>query len=173
MIIYNEAFDLYHTVYRLLKILTYFNRDDYVELDRLRIWDFYLLFPQKIHEIRFQRNESDIKNILKRFIPKRENPYEEILESRKIFEKIRPYQVSALHSLASYGIVDKKLLLENRVTIISKERLLDEASKLGELSESERNLIKIMTSHYFLMPMHGKDGLKDKTGLITIKYDAK
>jgi hypothetical protein len=45
MIIYNQAFDLYHAVYRMLQLLTHFNKKEYVEVDRLRIWDFYVLFP--------------------------------------------------------------------------------------------------------------------------------
>ncbi|WP_269225675.1 ABC-three component system middle component 5 [Flavobacterium eburneipallidum] len=173
MIVYNQAFDLYHAVYRMLQLLTHFNKNEYVEVDRLRIWDFYLLFPNKIHEVRLKREERDIREILKNYISKKENPYEMILENRKMFERIRPYQISALHCLASYGIIDKELLKDNRVSIISKELLQDYTNKFEELTPKERNLISILTSHFYNMSMFGVDGLKDRTKLMVSKYDAK
>ncbi len=173
MIVYNQAFDLYHAVYRTLQLLTHFNKNEYVEVDRLRIWDFYLLFPNKIHEVRLKREEGDIRKILKKYISKKENPYEVILENRKMFERIRPYQISALHCLASYGIIDKELLRDNRVSIISKELLQDYTNKFEELSPKEKNLISILTSHFYNMSMFGVDGLKDRSKLMVSKYDAK
>jgi len=173
MIIYNQAFDLYHTVYRMLQLLTHFNRNEYIELDRLRIWDFYILFPSKIHEIVLTRKEKDIKIILKQYVSKENNPYELILENRKVFEKIKPYQLSALNCLASYGIIDKELLQLNRVSIVSKEVLKDYTEKFEELSPKEKNLIAILTSHFYQIPMFGEDGLKNRTQLMVSKYDAK
>jgi len=173
MIIYNQAFDLYHAVYRMLQLLTHFDKNEYVELDRLRIWDFYLLFPNKIHEIKLKRNEKDIKDILKKYISKKDNPYEVILENKKVFEKIKPYQISALHSLASYGIIDKKLLMHNRISIISKDTLKEYVSKFEELSPKENNLIAILTSHFYQISMFGENGLKSRTNLMESRYDAK
>lgn len=173
MIIYNQAFDLYHAVYRMLQLLTHFNKNEYVEVDRLRIWDFYVLFPNKIHEVKLKRTESDIRKLLKQYVSKKENPYDIILENRKMFERIRPYQISALHSLASYGIIDKELLKENRVSIISKKLLEDYTNKFEELSPKEKNLITILTSHFYNISMFGVDGLKDRTKLMVSKYDAK
>ena len=173
MIIYNQAFDLYHTVFRMLQLLTHFNKNEYVEVDRLRIWDFYFLFPNKIHEIKLRRDEKDVKNILSKYITKKENPYELFFENRKIFEKIKPYQISALHCLASYGIIDKELLSLNRVSIISIEILENYANKFEDLTAKEKNLITILTSHFYFIPMVGENGLKKRSNLIESKYDEK
>ncbi len=173
MIIYNQAFDLYHAVYRMLQLLIHFDRKEYVELDRLRIWDFYLLFPSKIHEIKLKQNEKDIKQILNQYIPLKNNPYEVIIENRKIFEKIKPYQISALHCLASYGIIDKELLTQNRISIISKYALNIYADKFQELSARDKNIIAILTSHFYQISMFGEDGLKKRTNLMESRYDAK
>ena len=43
MTMYNHAFDLYHCIYRIIHILMRLEENDILELDRLRIWDFYLL----------------------------------------------------------------------------------------------------------------------------------
>lgn len=64
MIVYNQAFDLYHTIFRLLHFLNKFENQTILEIERVRIWDFYLLFPSKIHEIRLKQDESE-KNLLK------------------------------------------------------------------------------------------------------------
>jgi len=64
MIVYHPAFDLYHSVYRMLQILTHFDKNDYVETERLRIWDFYLLFPDKINTIKLKNTEKDIKDLI-------------------------------------------------------------------------------------------------------------
>ena len=90
MIVYHQAFDLYHTVYRMLHILTHFDKEESVEIDRLRIWDFYLLFPNKLHIVKLKRNEEDVKKLIKQYIPRKENPYELFIDNRKMFEKIKP-----------------------------------------------------------------------------------
>src|SRR5690606_19283653 len=143
MIVYHPAFDLYHSVYRMLQILTHFDRNDYVEIERIRIWDFYLLFPDKMSSIKLKRTEKDIKELIKNYIPKSNNPYELLMDNRKVFEKIKPYQLGALKCLASYGIIDKNYLNTNRVTIISKEILSTYSSKFESLSSKEKNTINL------------------------------
>ncbi|NQY08656.1 MAG: hypothetical protein HRT71_03975 [Flavobacteriales bacterium] len=172
MIIYHQAFDLYHTVYRMVQLLSYFKRKDYVELDRLRIWDYYLLFPNKISNITLKREEKDIKALIKNLIVRDSNPYEEIQDDRKMFEKIKPYQLTAIKSLASYGIINKDYLGTNRITTISTEKLEEYLSKLELLSPQEGNAMKLLTSHFYQMSLYGAGGLKERTKLLESKYDA-
>jgi len=172
MIVYHPAFDFYHCVYRFLKILTHSSKRQFVEVDRLRIWDFYLLFPDKVHNIKLTREEEDIRKLIRSYIVKVDNPYEEVLDNRKIFEKVKPYQVAALKCLASYGIISKDFLKENKVTIISKEILESYTSKFEPLSRKEQNVISLMTSHFSEMSMFGPNGLKARTKLLESKYDA-
>ncbi|WP_154652688.1 ABC-three component system middle component 5 [Flavobacterium rivuli] len=172
MILYHQAFDLYHSVYRLLQILTYFDRNEYVEVERLRIWDFYLLFPNKMSNIKLKRDEKDVRLMIKIFILKDSNPYELLSDNRKMFEKIKPYQLGALKCLASYGIIDKDYLHSNRVTIVSKKILSTYTSKFEPLEPKEVNAIRLLTSHFYLMPLFGEFGLKARTQLLESKYDA-
>ncbi|MCD6011141.1 MAG: hypothetical protein K0Q79_1003 [Flavipsychrobacter sp.] len=172
MIVYHQAFDLYHSVYRMLQLLTYFDKNDYVELDRLRIWDFYLLFPDKMHAIKLRQDEKDIKKLIRHYISKKENPYEEVVDERKLFEKIKPYQITAIKCLASYGIINKGFLSENRVSIVSKQILANYVSKFEPLTDRELNVIKLLTSHFSQISMFGPFGLKSRTRLLESKYDA-
>lgn len=172
MIIYHQAFDLYHTVYRMVQLLGYFRRNDYIEVDRLRIWDYYLLFPNKMEKIKLKQNEKDVKRYIKNLVLRKANPYEEVMDDKKMFERIKPYQMTAIKSLASYGIINKDYLTTNRITTISIEVLADYLKKLEKLSNQEENTIKLLTSHFYLMSLYGKDGLKDRTKLLESKYDA-
>ncbi len=172
MIIYNQAFDLYHTIYRIILFLNRFEEGVLIEVDRLRIWDFYLLFPNKIHKIRFPKSESDLRKLKNQFIKESNNPYETIMEERKIFEKLKPYQLSALNCIASYGIIDKGLLNQQRISITNKQVLTEFMSKSDDVTAKEKNIISLMTSHFFKMSLYGTNGLKNRTNLMESKYDA-
>jgi hypothetical protein len=172
MIVYQPAFDLYHTVYRLITLLSYFDRNEYIEIERLRIWDYYFLYPNKLKEMSFKQDEKQIKDLINNHIFKPKNPYEQILNDRKMFEKIRPYQMSAIKYLASLGIINKDYLKENRITKISKDIFNELDTKFEKLSVQEINAVKLLTSHFYFMPLYGENGLKEKTKLLESKYDA-
>jgi hypothetical protein len=171
MIVYNQALDMYYTIFRFLHFLNRFDVETQIEVDRLRIWDFYLLFPNKIHTIHLKQDERDIRKLLKQFVKENNNPYERITEDRKVFEKIKPYQLAALNCIASYGIIDKSVLNQQRILITNKELLNEFVNQFEELSAKERNIISFMTNHFYQMSMFGKNGLKQRTNLIESKYD--
>ncbi|WP_278717349.1 MULTISPECIES: ABC-three component system middle component 5 [Bacteroides] len=170
MIIYHPAFDLYHTVYRMLQLLIHLKSYETIEVERLRIWDFYMLFPEKISTIKLKREEKDIKDLIRTFIPPKNNPYEKVYDNRKMFEKIKPYQMAALKSLASYGIINKDYLVNNHISPLAN---LSENQFLciGELSSREKNAMALLTSHFYQMSLFGANGLKDRSGLMEYKYD--
>jgi hypothetical protein len=172
MIIYNQALDLYHSIYRILHLLNKFEEGELIEIEKIRIWDFYLLFPSKIHEIKLKQTELDIKKLRNSYIKKNDNPYDRIFENKKIFEKIKPYQISALNCIASYGIIDKSLIPLNRASIINKELLNRYINDVPELSITEKNVVALLTSHFNQMSLFGPDGLKSRTKLMESKYDA-
>ena len=172
MIVYQPAFDLYHTLFRIMKLLSYFEKNDYIEIERLRIWDYYLLFPNKLKEVTLKQNEKQIKDLINNYIVKPKNPYEQILNDRKMFEKIRPYQMSAIKYLASLGIINQDYLKHNKITKISKEIFNDFNKEFINMTIQEENTIKLLTSHFYLMPLYGNNGLKSKTNLLESKYDA-
>lgn len=172
MIIYNQAFDLYHCIFRILNFLNRFNPNENIEVDKLRIWDFYFLFPNKVCDIRLKQSESDIRKLRKQYIKQKNNPYDTIFEERKIFEKLKPYQLSALNCIASYGIINKEMLTQQRVSIENKELLNEYIAKFGELTPREKNVISLMTSHFYNISLFGKYGLKSRTNLMESKYDA-
>jgi len=168
MLIYHPAFDLYNCIFRMLQLLSNMKESE-VELDRLRIWDFYLTFPREARKITFPRNLNQLKEFI--FKEKEANPYEDLVDAKRIIERMKSYQLSALKCLASYGFIDKQQLAKNIVRRTEKEIPTELKDKLSELSAEKANTIKLVTG-FWELPLYGVHGLKSRTGLIEYKYDA-
>ncbi len=167
MLVYHSAFDMYHSVYRMIQLLSNL-KEDYVKLERLRIWDYYLAFPNEMAKIKYERSSNDIQNLF----PKKYNPYEVVVDGKIIFEKMRAYQLTAIKTLASHGLIEKDYLTHNRVTKIDKTLFENVLQNFEPLSVREDNIIKIMTTYFYKMPLYGEKGLKDRTNLLEYRYDA-
>lgn len=166
MLVYHPAFDIYNCVFRMLQLITSMKQSE-VELDRLRIWDFYLTFPNEARKISYPRDLSELKKIFK---AKQQNPYEDLIDPKRIIERMKAYQISALRSIASYGLIDSKLLSKNIVSRTDKEIPKELLDRFSDLNIEKSNIIKLITGFKDL-PLYGKKGLKDRTGLIEFRYD--
>jgi hypothetical protein len=168
MLVYHPAFDLYHCVFRLLQILENMKRKD-VEVDRLRIWDFYLTFPNEARNISFPNELRELKRV---FRSKDPNPYEDLVDAKRILYRMKSYQVAGLKCLASYDLIDTEEL--NRGIVKRTERTIPHEikEKLGRLNTEQENILKLVQG-FNELPLFGRSGLKDRTGLIDFKYDAR
>jgi hypothetical protein len=166
MLIYHHAFDIYNCVFRMLQLLTHMKQNE-IEVDRLRIWDFYLTFPNEARNIRYPSSLSELKSIFKK---KELNPYEDLIDSKRIIERMKSYQLSALKCIASYGLIDSTLLGKNIVRRTDKGIPKELADKFLELTIEKANIIKLIIG-FWELPLYGKLGLKERTGLIEFKYD--
>ena len=140
MILYNNAFDLYHTIFRILHLLNKVRDDEVIEIDRIRIWDYYVLFTNEILKVKPKRDEKEFKKILE-MLKANNNPYQQIYDQKKTLEKIKPYQLAALNSLASYNIIEKDSLLREEIKINSSEILKKYVESVGDLSSREKNIV--------------------------------
>ena len=172
MITYNPAFDLYHCIFRMIHIIQRLDDNDCLEVDKIRIWDFYVLFPSKTYTIMIRRNEEDLKSWRKQYINKTKNPYEYNGNTRKLFDRLRPYHMAALSSLVSYGIIDKEHFLNKEIMISNRALLNEFIEKTGALSRTESNTLSFMSLFSKSMSMLGIYGLKSRTNLMESKYDA-
>ena len=168
---YVPAFDPFHTIYRMLYILKRFDGKDTVEVDRLRIYDFYLLFPYLANKISLKNDEKQLKDSRRKFIPGKFTPYNYISNSRRIFERLRPYQMIALSHLASYGLIDPEMLLQQKVSVTDADKMQQVMSQLDEMSPEDANVLSWLMLSFRNTPLNGVDGLKYRTKLIESKYD--
>ncbi len=166
MLIYHPAFDIYNCVFRMLQLLTHMKQEE-VELDRLRIWDFYLTFPNEARNISYPITLSELKEIFKKKPP---NPYEDLIDPKRIIERMKSFQLSALKCIASYGLIDSKLLTKNIVRRTENEIPKELTNKFTDLTVEKANIIKLIVG-FWELPLYGNSGLKARTGLIEFKYD--
>ena len=170
MIVYNQAFDINHTLYRLLLLLNQFKLDS-LEYERLRIWDFYMAFPFEIGNIRFGTDKKDRE--IKKLFPKKYNPYRDITNPRKLFSRMHPYQLAAFGKLAGLGIIGKDFNSTGRIVINDRETLRHILSDIDyHLDDRERNVLKILTTYFYQMEFYGSNGLKARTKLSEYQYDS-
>lgn len=172
MITYNPAFDLYHSIYRMAHIVDRLDVNECMEIDKARIWDFYMLFPDKVYNITIRRDEDYLRQLREGWIQKENNPYEYRGDNRKLFEWIKPVQLSALGCLVSCGILDKGKYEEGCVCLMNKDVLKEFLAKAGKESTREYNVLSFMGSLSRNMPLTGQYGLKARTRLLESKYDS-
>jgi hypothetical protein len=165
MLTYHPAFDFYHSAYRILLLLNKTTRNA-VEVDRMRIWDFYFVFPKAIKDVVMPRDLWSFKNI-----PDDGNPYEEIVDPQRIFSRMEPYQASAFRYLAAYGLIDSDRLAENEIKRSAKRIPAALLTNMRELDPQQEHVIKLISGPFSGLPLYGPSGLKARTKLLDFKYD--
>src|SRR5690349_21662151 len=110
MLLYHPFFDARHCVFRILRLLERVGRKD-VELQRLRIWDFYLLFPEALIKARLP--QGNIR--LRRQLEASRNSYDVMPDAKRAFVRLEPIQEAALRHLAAKELIDAKRLLDGKV----------------------------------------------------------
>ena len=90
MLIYHPAFDAYHCVFRMLALID--SLPD-IEIDMLRLCDFYLVFPSEIERIRLPAELSHGRKIAK----SSSSIYRDPINAKQAFRDMSEIQLAALH----------------------------------------------------------------------------
>lgn len=166
MLVYNKAYDLYHTMFRILQITE--KAKSALEIDKLRILDFYLAFPVELLEIRsfagFRKYEK--------YLNAEKNSYERIIDRKRLFFKMESIQTSAIRALISYGLIDPDEYREGTVKRTNNSLSEVLQARVNEANDENHNLITLITGPLASMNLYGHLGLKERTNLIEFKYDA-
>jgi hypothetical protein len=171
MITYNPAFDLYHTIYRMAHILQKMDDRRVLEIDQLRIWDFYWLYPVLLNRVSLKFEEKEIREARKRLNLK-ETPFDYKGDIRKLFEWVKPFQISALACLVSCGILKKAAFETGYVLVADSEKLHEFVEATGSISDRESEILNFLSFLFAEMPLTGIYGMKYRTKLLESKYDA-
>jgi hypothetical protein len=166
MLTYHPAFDIYHCAFRVLLLSTKMEMAE-IEVERMRIWDFYFVFPNELKNVSFPRDLWSLKPSFKF----EENPYEDLRNSEIIFERMKPFQLSSFRYLAAYGFIDSESLTKNIVNRTRKQIPNSLIDKISELNEQQEYILKLISSPFNELPLYGDKGLKSRTKLIDFKYD--
>ena len=125
-----------------------------------------------MHTITIRRDEDELRKYRSTYLRPENNPYEFKGENRKLFEWIKPVQVSALNNLVSCGILSKSRYDAGRVSVADHEALIRFLKRTGDISDRERNVLAFMSTLSRFMSMTGEYGLKARTKLLESRYDA-
>lgn len=166
MLPYHPAFDSYHCAFRVLLLLERMNKP-VVEVDKMRIWDFYFVFPQEIKNITFTQSLW----ALKKEFQVEPNPYDKLLDPKRIFERMKPFQIAALNHLAAYGFIDPKELSRNLVKRTDKPLPKELSPNMEKLDSQQQSVIKLLQSPFNDIKFLGPGGFKDRTKLLDARYD--
>jgi hypothetical protein len=167
MLIYHQRNDVFHCAFRLLSILSIIEQND-IEFSRLKMIDFYIVFPHLISSISFPHvaGVKKIKNEVQTFPV----PYEMLPSRRMLFSEMGDFQLQAIDILKA-----KAILAINREGIISKSEKFDSEeiqNLVKENSITSRDFYKSFIKVLMDCSLYGETGLKKRTGLMEYRYDA-
>ena len=166
MIIYNPAFDIYHCVYRMISILSNLVNEK-IEVDKLRILDFYMVFPGEIKYISFPRKLFSFKKEYKD-IP---SEFDSSSIRNKVFNAMENYQLLAINCLASINYIDIDELKNNTIVKNTKFDNVQIKALIRDPANHNQRLIDFLSKQLSTLELKGSLGLKSKTGLIEAKYE--
>lgn len=167
MLIYHPAFDASHCSYRILKLFNIVQDNHYLEEERIKIIDFYLVFPKKIKFIRFPKEVKS--KFIRKEIENINDSYRPCKNHFLMAKKMSFIQEKVLQSLVINEYLNKKEG-SNEYTKGGKFSQLSLTPSLLDtyISYEVENLIFDFLLNY---KVNGKDGLKDRTALMEFRYD--
>jgi len=166
MLIYSQAYDLYHTMFRILQITE--KSKHVMEVDKVRILDFYLAFPTELLEIKGFRGFNKYRKYLKA----ERNPYERVIDRKRLFFKMEHIQLTAMKALVSYSLLDANEFKNGKIKRTEEKLSESLSNRIQEEFEANQNLLTLITGPLASMNLYGHLGLKVRTNLIEFKYDA-
>lgn len=166
MLLYHPAFDPYHGVFRLLQLFTRLPKIPF-ETEKIRILDFYLIFPENLNDVRLPKEYRSFRKTIQAV----RDRYNNIENPVRIFHTLEPYQRFAINILLSYRLIesdaenDRKIFRSNvpLPTII--------AESIRRANEKQADFVNFLTGPLSGIDLYGDDGLKARTKLFEYKYD--
>ncbi len=167
MLIYHPAFDSYHAIFRSLALLEELPIAPY-EIERIRILDFYLVFPVALKHVIFPQKVVQYRRKLLR----KTNRYEWVEDPQRIFGRLEPYQMAAFRFMAATELLDGDKFASGKIQrtrLILPERL---AEDLLKFKTTNSDLIQLLAGAFRQISLYGPAGLKGRTHLFEHRYDA-
>ena len=165
MLIYHPAFDPYHCIFRVLRLLDKLPPASY-ELDRIRILDFYLLFPSAISEMKFPNTYRKYRKLAGS-----KNKYELIRDPLRAFIQLEPFQKSGIAELAARGFISSEALSTNKVLCANKIIPDSLASAVRKANTEDAHFMELLTGPMLQIDLYGESGLRGRTKLFEYRYD--
>lgn len=168
MIVYHPVKDVHHCVFRLLCLLNDIEHSK-IPVETLQILDFYLLFPSLIKKMKIPRN-TFLSSQKAKSIP---DPYEYLPNPQMLFVQLKNIQGIVLKQLVSKGFLEKEAFDSGEVALIRKSIPNELLIAFSESPKRKGLWYRFLVSFLANFQIYGKDGLKDRSGLMEYRYDPK
>lgn len=166
---FQPAFDVFHTMFRYLRIRDALDIGQAVHRDQLRIADFYLAFFFRAEHIRLKPGDQSIRKIARRIGPS--SLYQKQPDDGLLFARMAPIQHASLRSLIHYGYFEPDpagISFVAKTDLRAPEELQQRIASVNVVDKEVVDSIVKLVSEY---PLTGRDGLKSRTGLMEYRYD--
>jgi len=169
MLTFQAALDPYHTIFRVVRLAEGLGDCLPTELDKVRILDFYLVFPFRTSNFKFRRGQTGLKRVAE--VYEKMRPYGGFPDDRDLFLRMRSVQTVAFETLAARGIIDPDALKQhmfNSGETLAPSSLLTRST---EVNSKQNDLVDLLRSICLTNPLLGSDGIKQRSGLMDYRYD--
>lgn len=166
MLTYHKALDTNHAIFRVLTLLTFAKEID-LEIERLRILDFYYTFPHLIAQISFPAGFLQRKTEFK--FP--DNPYRYKGNAKFLLAQLRIFQETAINLLAAKELIDPDKVNQGKVGRGSAPIPSAIKDAISISISRDQELLSLLVNDFGKVPLLGSGGLKQRTGLMEYKYD--
>jgi len=167
---YNEAFDPYHAAFRFIRLNLACRLHKRIPFDTLRILDFYVLFPFRLQAIRLHSGDTGWRKISRSYEDRA--PYGAMPDDSSIFARMELFQRAAAMSLVQSGHLSAAAWETDEVEFVARELPTSLAERCGTLNARMADIMNILCQIEARYTLGGREGLKDRTGLLEYRYDA-
>lgn len=167
---YNEAFDPYHAVFRFIRLHQACDISERLPFDTLRILDFYLLFPFRLQSMRLFSDDKEWRKLSRSY--EDQAPYLTMPHDGSIFPKMEPFQQVGATSLVRNGYLSAEAWGENEIQFTSRAFSPAVVKRCAELNTQMAAFTDVLCQLKLRYPLNGRNGLKDRTGLLEYRYDS-
>ena len=167
MLSYHGAFDLNHSIYRMLRLVEH-HPEKSLAWDTFRILDYYCLFPHELKQLSWPRSVQRFKS---RFLYE-ETKYNKISNRRHLFHQLELIENVAARSLAAKGFIDADALQLAVLARTDKPLPTDLEPVVQRNDDAEDALVTFLAQNLSQIPLLGEKGLKARSGLLEYRYDA-
>jgi ABC-3C biological conflict system middle component len=153
-------------VFRVLRLVRTLPAKDYDVL-RIRILDFYLIFPEELGHLTFPRELVKFKSEFRKMSSK----YNSMEDPFRMFSNLEPYHEAAFSCLASYGYISNTALREGKIRSTALLPSEDLQAAIDSSAQHSPDLIRLLTGPLAEMDLYGRSGLKARSDLFEHRYD--
>lgn len=164
MLVYHPAYDAYHCLFRMMSII---ERVDEVELDKLKILDFYMLFPALLKLVRMPRQFTKFKKDAERI----KNEYHDPINPLVTFKDMKHIQEAAIKCMLATGYIDSKFFSEGIIKRSDKKIASSLKIKMDDFISRREPFSSFIIDKLAKFHLVGPDGLKSRTQLMEYRYD--